>query len=1204
MGEWQGRQGDAQHPEDEFVTTGLCEFLASDERPTFVIDLNRTARNTATIVVVFANAAFRNAAETSPPNFPAANLDEESLDFKTWAEAQSLLLASPKPIAGTRTLPFTFGNNTWTKVTSGNRWQVISMRLCHCEPVPSMNPAIFSILVEQNANIDSPEPAEQQTLYPDHPDIVGGQHETESLIRSLPLLSPPSGKHGNSHPPWMWTFMQNPSSHVRFIRDFDWPSTPIGPLETWPVQLCQMLNIVIADPEPAVIFWGPELVMVYNEAYIPLIGHKHPLTMGNRFADCFPDVWEHFDRIFSHGRTTKQAIRQTNVPLFLDRGGFIEETYFSYTFLPLLDHKGDVVGFYEPVTNVAQHIIADRRMATVSMIGELTSTSTDLKGVWSKILEALDPNQCDIPFAVLYSTEHAVDSTAGDSESSIYVKECILEGTIGFSGDSEPFPDRIDILSEEDGSYFHYFREVYITGQPCSLQIQAQSRLSRLLPISNKRGFGDRCNRAVVIPIRPTAGDRIVGILLIGLNPRLEYNQDHQLFIRLLSRQLATSVAATVLLEAETRSAEEAAAKSAAYQARLKEKVQAKILEAKQSEEKFARFAQVAPMGLCILGAEATAEYSNETWRQLTGFHGQLPCQPFWTLGVLAEDQPLVEQEWRALMNDSTLKPFEFRLQSLALQDPFAEVSLTEHRWFLASLSPQLREDGTISTVMACFTEITHQKQAEALQKLRLDDALQNKIQMERFIDMTSHEIRNPMSAIIQSADEIINTLMEFRTYLPSEDASIDAFIESNIDASNTILLCAQHQKRIIDDILVLSKLSSSLLQITPTCVHPARLASDALRMFEAELQAAKIDAEVKISDSVERLAPHGLLFDFSRVLQILINLLTNAIKFTRHGHSRSIRLALDASLDRPSNDATSAAFLPKMHPDRNSKTSSTEIEVFLHFTVQDTGVGLTVEEMAMLFQRFSQASPRTHVQYGGSGLGLFIARELAEIQGGQIGVSSEYGIGTLFKFYISTKRPQLPDFNNWSINSLSLRKSDPTPEFQGPRIRLNSFSSPPPLSMRTSRRKVSCDLQDIVVLIVEDNLINQKVMSKQLRKLGWTIHLANHGGEALTFLPRTSYWNEAQQAKDLENPPIELTVVLLDLEMPTMGGLECIAKIRELQEKGTILGHVPVIAITANAREEQIALAMDAGMDAVVTKPFQVPKLVAQIQELLSRLV
>ncbi|RDW76062.1 hypothetical protein BP5796_06883 [Coleophoma crateriformis] len=200
--------------------------------------------------------------------------------------------------------------------------------------------------------------------------------------------------------------------------------------------------------------------------------------------------------------------------------------------------------------------------------------------------------------------------------------------------------------------------------------------------------------------------------------------------------------------------------------------------------------------------------------------------------------------------------------------------------------------------------------------------------------------------------------------------------------------------------------------------------------MFEAELQSAKIDAEVKTSDSVDKLAPHGLLFDFSRVLQILINLVTNALKFTRHGQSRSIRLTLGVSLNRPSNDDTSATPLPRIHSDRNLRTPSTEVEVFLHFTVQDTGVGLTVEEMAMLFQRFSQASPRTHVQYGRSGLGLFNARELAEIQGGQIGVSSEYGIGTLFRFYISTKRPQLPEFYNGSIDNLSLReKSNATPE-------------------------------------------------------------------------------------------------------------------------------------------------------------------------------
>ena len=115
--------------------------------------------------------------------------------------------------------------------------------------------------------------------------------------------------------------------------------------------------------------------------------------------------------------------------------------------------------------------------------------------------------------------------------------------------------------------------------------------------------------------------------------------------------------------------------------------------------------------------------------------------------------------------------------------------------------------------------------------------------------------------------------------------------------------------------------------------------------------------------------------------------------------------------------------------------------------------------------------------------------------------------------------------------------------------------------------------------------------MSQQLSRANCVVHVANHGLECLDFLERSTFCSA-------ETP---LSVILLDLEMPTMDGLTCIKHIRERQLKGDILGHVPVIAITANARSEQITMAIDAGMDQVVTKPFRIPELVPQMHGLIK---
>lgn len=131
--------------------------------------------------------------------------------------------------------------------------------------------------------------------------------------------------------------------------------------------------------------------------------------------------------------------------------------------------------------------------------------------------------------------------------------------------------------------------------------------------------------------------------------------------------------------------------------------------------------------------------------------------------------------------------------------------------------------------------------------------------------------------------------------------------------------------------------------------------------------------------------------------------------------------------------------------------------------------------------------------------------------------------------------------------------------------------------------------------------------MAKQLRKAGLTVHVANHGLECLNFLSQSSYSSEptTPQAEAPEGfVPTPLSIVLLDIEMPTMDGLTAIRHIRERQSRGEIIGHVPVIAVTANARSEQINSAIDAGMDEVVTKPFRIPELVPRMRKLVAEVL
>jgi CheY-like chemotaxis protein len=310
---------------------------------------------------------------------------------------------------------------------------------------------------------------------------------------------------------------------------------------------------------------------------------------------------------------------------------------------------------------------------------------------------------------------------------------------------------------------------------------------------------------------------------------------------------------------------------------------------------------------------------------------------------------------------------------------------------------------------------------------------------------------------------------------------------------------------------------------------------------------------------------------DPSRLLQVLINLTTNAIKFTTAQDKRTITITLSAYTDPPSHLPDKCV---DYIPARSKRDDITEGKdwgdgqpIYLHFSVSDTGKGLTESEKKLLFLRFSQANPKTHVRYGGSGLGLFISRELVELQGGEIGVSSESGAGSTFAFYVKARRSSGPSSTDGGSGENLLTPHGNTAALgrrSSGNKTLKTKSSNPATNNTGSESQdpgpalsfASGNLDYLRVLIVEDNLVNQRVLSKQLRNLGCTIHVANHGGECIDHLQKTKYW--AGNEKD----GTDLSIILMDLEMPVMDGLTCARKIREYQRTGEVTEHVPIIAV------------------------------------------
>ena len=791
-------------------------------------------------------------------------------------------------------------------------------------------------------------------------------------------------------------------------------------------------------------------------------------------------------------------------------------------------------------------------MLTLREVGETTAAAREVKAFWPQVLKGLQYNDYDTPFALLYSvTEEIGDSDASSmhSNSILGTKSCLLEGTLPEIPEGHPVaPSIIDLKTGTEG-FGVAFREAMMADKPVLLETANGTLDQSLLEGFTFRGFPEKPRAAVVCPIHPTTGDSVHGFLLMGINPRRNYDDDYSLFVQLLSRQLATSLASVALFEEEIRRGQRAAKLAALDRIELSDQLAARTMEAVESETKFTRMAELAPVGMFIADRQGQMIFTNDTFHAVSN-HPKGANGSAWMGTVKDEDREHVQAMWNDLIQKKIPMATEFRFKT-PWEDPNGSLSDT---WVLGSAYPEKDDDGNLKFAFGSITNISQQKWAQNFQKKRMEEAVELKRQQSNFIDMTSHEMRNPLSAILQCADEISGSLLEFKAS-PGNLHMPTTLIDSNIDAAQTIALCANHQTRIVSDVLTLSKLDSALLLVTPVDVRPAGIVQQALKMFEGELHTADIKMEFKIGASIEDLQIDWVRLDPSRLLQVLINLTTNAIKFTTSQVKRTIIITLSASVEPPSQLSTGCvAYIPsrsKRTDVTGGKDWGTGDNVYLNFAVQDTGKGLTDDEKKLLFLRFSQASPKTHVQYGGSGLGLFISRELVELQGGEIGVSSESGKGSTFAFYVKARKCQAPAEASDNVSSSALRKTSLNRTLK-PAGAIRPSLSTESLSNSTTPKP----LEHLRILIVEDNLVNQRVLSKQLRNQGCTVSVANHGGECIEQLKQTRFWmgHEVDGA--------ELSVILMDLEMPVMDGLTCTRTIRDLQKNETIVGHVPIIAV------------------------------------------
>ena len=197
------------------------------------------------------------------------------------------------------------------------------------------------------------------------------------------------------------------------MRSLDWSRTPIGPAEAWPAPLRTAVSICLSSRFPMLIWWGPELVKLYNDPYRPILGDKHPAALGRPGREAWPEIWDVIGPMLDGVMATGEATWSADQLLLMERTGYMEETYFTFSYSPIRDDDGAVAGVFTAVTETTEQVIGTRRIQTLARLSARMAEAASREEVARAAVAALGEEPADVPFALLYLFEDGEARLAG-----------------------------------------------------------------------------------------------------------------------------------------------------------------------------------------------------------------------------------------------------------------------------------------------------------------------------------------------------------------------------------------------------------------------------------------------------------------------------------------------------------------------------------------------------------------------------------------------------------------------------------------------------------------------------------------------------------------------------------------------------------------------------------------------------------------------
>lgn len=998
----------------------FVDFIDDDDRPTFVLEHSTTPK------VLYRNAALDALlSDTS-----------HSAQFPGWISTVHETICHQLDQHARRVTKLgTFALRHWSFKQLKGPWTAVFCRPNHQReaqwPYKSPRPSNKRPRPTLTRHISTKDSQKEQTEYSYQESDRESLRDSDSAITAESgansVLQEAQGSTGLLED-WTVDWLANPhltsDPWIHFLVKHDWSRTAAGSMRDWHPTLRQLYSTILTSEVPRIIYWGNDLCMFYNEAARFVVGEMHPDPLGNPLAKVWgTPMWHHLNDMLISGIKRGKSMHNKGTELVISRNGFSESAFFDFVFLPIPSPDGRFTGVLNDFIETTTAVLQEDRQRVCKQLIEGVSGATEVRNVWDTLLRVLRHSR-DVSYAIVYAHDSSCEPAADTSSMQ-------AQFSFGIDTHSSVLPSLVNALVQQSVNTVHIL-----------------DRPSETLPPELEVDIPDKglVHTSYVLPIDGLYGQRVSAIVVVGSNPLRAVDAGGMQFFESLRDLLFKSVA-LLSLPAEQRRANELTT-ALSYQ------LAAATSKAEKSERNFTEMVHHAPIGMCMDRGDGYPVYVNDVYLDLmdtdrTSFFDTARAGFAWRSACFQYKADTIEESWWTAVNSRETARFEISVECNS-----------RPRWFEIFVQQRYDENGVLKFIFSWITDISARKLVESVVEERLAEAIENRRASENFIDMVSlilsrvrkahksyilqisHEMRNPLSSILQLADSISLTLSPAATGIgpgsSTRTGSVSSLAEDArhvlLDTAQTITLCAKHQKNIIDEVLTFSKLDSKLIVLAPEAAQPLKIITDVLRMNKPELAQADIEGSLDIESSFKDLGIDYVTLDPGRVSQVIINFMNNAIKFTRTSKVRKIKLSLAASRTRPDAESSTVTLIEPRGNARPLSTAQagTEKEVFLTFSVQDTGCGLTQAETQNLFQRFSQASPKTYKRYGGSGLGLFISRELAELQGGQVGVHSEAGKGSTFGFYIKATRverpvdspPKSPEI----ASSLPVRKSSQTP--------------------------------------------------------------------------------------------------------------------------------------------------------------------------------